>query len=446
MRKSLCPKWIAAILTLALCMGLMTPAYAVSGQMTFHGIDTLMIYNPAAAEKQTMSTGTMEMYAGDADAGTSSVGAAGKRPGYFYDYGAQLRLEWMRHWTTGQQASPAEEEPVAEGDRKTFFYQPGYLYLKESADFTCLYVGEHCLIWGYDYSDSAEAAAIGAEFDSKIYENNSLYFGSARYMEDGAPLNILIYPMSDKQKAGFFRPEELLTAEEMGDAAAGYNCGLPIIHLNSVAEAELTAGQTLTFSDVACATIAHEFQHLIAMSSALAGNGTEMGLWLDEAMSKQAEELNYPGEVARWGYVTGHYNQSQLIKSGQSLYDFTTWYCDVGVYGQGFLFSEYLKQQYGSAGVFAAMHDYWRSAGSDTASDARMLHHVLPESVRTALMNHVDYPASVRSAFEGEEEEMNAEEEDSNYVPSESSLSLMSKDDSDDSEYTISLYLPTSLE
>ena len=96
-------------------------------------------------------------------------------------------------------------------------------------------------------------------------------------------------------------------------------------------------------------TIAHEYQHLICMSSTLLGNGrtrlTLMGTWLNESMAAAAEEWIYPGEMTELGYISRNYNGSGLISGGQSLYDFTTSSGDIGVYGQALLFSEYLKKQ-----------------------------------------------------------------------------------------------------
>lgn len=284
------------------------------------------------------------------------------------------------------------------GDRKSFHYQPGNRYTGASADFTCLYVGTRCRIWGYGFSNRSITNAMGAAFDNTIFQNDTNAFGTARYIQDGDKLNILIYPMSSRGLCGFFRPIELLTASEMGSQQALYNHGEAVIHINT---SVCTAQNYETYGLV---TLAHEFQHLICFSSSLMGPGwgndmPMVGTWLNEAMSMQAEEISYPGEVVRAEYISYSYNRSGDIASGQSLYNFAT-ENDIGVYGQVFMFSEYLKTQSGATGVYKNIHNYWRSHRSAAdLTDAKVLFSVL-SNVRGQVEGVASYPTNLRLSAE----------------------------------------------
>ena len=422
MIKRLLRTFTATILAFALCAALVSPAVAVSGRVTFTGIDTLMIYNPEVDYEDyeyysTMSTGNMYGQIKTADGNFSMAADPGEESILYWDRGAELREE-MKDFTPVISGPVNEAESmdrlmpdVAVGTKKTFFYWPdqGYNYASETAEFTCVYVGENCLIWGYDFSDAAMAKEMGDEFDDLIYANNTEYFGSSRFMDQGEKMNILVYSFYDRGEPtniiGFFWGIELYTVEELGGLAEYYNGGMPIIHIN----ADICTNEGNAFANYGAVTVAHEHQHLINMSSTLLGNGywsgTSMGTWLNEAMAKEAEELSYPGMVVSNGYVSNCYNESLDISGGQSLYNFTTYY-DIGVYGQGFLFSEYIKQLNGGADVYKKIHDYWRTAPEEKLTDAAALYSALPESVRSEILGSVDYSAAVQDEFSGEEEEL----------------------------------------
>lgn len=97
------------------------------------------------------------------------------------------------------------------GSQEDFFVQPEESYKYQYGTFTCLYSGTHCRAWGLVYDDSATAAAMGKAFDETIFPGDTEAFGTARYIEDGDKLNILVYPMYSTGLCGFFRPIELLT-------------------------------------------------------------------------------------------------------------------------------------------------------------------------------------------------------------------------------------------
>lgn len=282
------------------------------------------------------------------------------------------------------------------GSVKRFFAQPGSSYQAQYGYFNCLYAGSSCYIWGFNYADRAIANAMGRAFDNKIFQNDTNYYGTARYIRDGGKLNILIYPMSRSGLCGFFRPIELLTASELGSDAQYFNHDEAVIHVNA------SVCTSRYYESVGLVTLAHEYQHLICFSSTLLGYGRTnldmMGVWLNEAMSMQAEEISYPGEVVRSGYIAGDYNNSGDIATGQSLYNFAT-ENDIGVYGQVFMFSEYLKRQSGSDRIFKTIHDYWRTRTRTDLTDARLLYNVLP-SVRDQIGGIASYPGLGLSAEE----------------------------------------------
>ena len=142
-------------------------------------------------------------------------------------------------------------------------------------------------------------------------------------------------------------------------------------------------------------TMAHEFQHLIAFTDALATFGAKYayGTWLNEAMSGYIEEKLYPGvkdaEGHYWAYLSG-----SSVRHGQSLYNFATEE-DVGAYGAVYLFSEYLANLAGED-IFSKIHDYWRNSYSYTLSDAEAIVKSVPASVYAQIQQSVEYPSSVR--------------------------------------------------
>ena len=386
---------IAALLTvLCLSASLIPTVPALTIQKTFVGVDTMMIYNPATSSSDTLYTGSM---LGQVAADTS-LQSAGEETGEKY---VSLDLNELYGELEGIDLTgvPLEEPDISlsatdygVGDTCTFFAQPEETYKYQYGTFTCLYSGTHCRVWGFGYSDSATAAAMGQAFDNVIYPGDTKAFGTARYIKDGDKLNILVYPMYSTGLCGFFRPIELLTADELGSRSQYYNHDAAVIHINSF------HCSPSRYQSTGLVTLAHEYQHLICMSSCLLGNGREqrkmMSTALNEAMSAAAEEWIYPGEMTELGYVSRDYNESGLIASGQSLYNFTTTSGDIGVYGQALLYSEYLKKQAGT-GVFYDIHDYWRTAPASVLTDADALYNAFPQQVRDAIDAHVTYNSDI---------------------------------------------------
>ena len=394
MKKKFLHRITALLTVLCLSASLIPTVPALTIQKTFVGVDTMMIYNPATSSSDTLYTGSM---LGQVAADTS-LQSAGEETGEKY---VSLDLNELYGELEGIDLTgvPLEEPDISlsatdygVGDTCTFFAQPEETYKYQYGTFTCLYSGTHCRVWGFGYSDSATAAAMGQAFDNVIYPGDTKAFGTARYIKDGDKLNILVYPMYSTGLCGFFRPIELLTADELGSSSQYYNHDAAVIHINSF------HCSPSRYQSTGLVTLAHEYQHLICMSSCLLGNGREqlkmMSTALNEAMSAAAEEWIYPGEMTELGYVSRDYNESGLIASGQSLYNFTTTSGDIGVYGQALLYSEYLKKQAGT-GVFHAIHDYWRTAPASVLTDADALYSAFPQQVRDAIDAHVTYNSDI---------------------------------------------------
>ena len=381
-----------------------------SGEVVLQNVDTVMIYNPLLytdADAAALSTGTFSgiQTGGGTVFSNEGMEAASTEPEHIpVSQGDMPTLDIDQSGGGALEDSVGEDdiEPAAitVGSTQTFFYWPDMSedYAAESVTFTCQAVGDYCYVWGYGYSDTSMAQTMAAEFDDKIYPSDHDNFGEGRYMEDGEKLNILVYSMSPSGICGFFWGVELYTAAELGSYSAYYNCGLPIIHVNSY-------WCTVTRQATAYCTLAHEYQHLICFSSALANPNnydTEtIETWLNESMSMKAEELVYPGEVVNEGYVNV-FNSSTSIKNGQSLYNFNT-DSDIGPYGEVFLFSEYTGTQgvrsVGEDGVFKDIHDYWRSALAAGLTEGKVLQSVMPSSVVSAISAHVTYSAAIESAI-----------------------------------------------
>lgn len=394
-------------LLVSLCLLLqMAPAAAVLGQQTtFVGVDTMMIYNPAVDSSSTMSTGSLVGQINTQEGNFNYV-SDGEEDYFFLDQGELYEeLEGIDLSDVPEDDSLSlQATDYGVGDTRDFFVQPEATYKYQYTEFTCLYSGTYCRVWGAFYDDTDIAEAMGREFDQIIYPGDTEAFGTARYIQDGDKLNILIYPMYSTGLCGFFRPIELLTAAEMGSSnAQRYNNSMPIIHVNSF---HCSAGR---YQSTGLVTIAHEYQHLICMSSTLLGNGrtslTLMGTWLNESMAAAAEEWIYPGEMTELGYISRNYNGSGLISGGQSLYDFTTSSGDIGVYGQALLFSEYLKKQCGEQ-VFHGIHDYWRSAPANSLTDADALYSVIPEDVQQAIDSQLTYGSSIENLLSYDEQKI----------------------------------------
>ncbi len=306
---------------------------------------------------------------------------------------------------TGKDCSTGKKEP----DSRDFWVCTDLSsYQYDKCTFRLAAEGEHCRIWTRENDTSAfteeQALAMLGQFETVIYPCERANFGPFRALGDGK-LEIVTYAMNSNSVCGFFDRYDLYTREEIEtidpDDADSYNC-LPIINVN----ARMAAHDTVVYG-----TLAHEFQHLILQSAALAspanagrlGSERSIGAWLNEGFSMAAEEFCYPGSVAEQGYPDAFAN-SDKIRTGLSYQNFDATASDVGAYGQSFLFTEYLKAQCGDT-VFRDVLEYWR--GADALSDlteAKAVKTRLSDETILALDALCTYTAQVEDALGSEEE------------------------------------------
>ena len=274
------------------------------------------------------------------------------------------------------------------GDTEEFyaFEDSGNLgFPRDKKEFTCAYAGKYCNIWVYDDAISdADAKTCAKEFDENIYEQVVEKFGKPRF--DGK-VNLLYYPMP-RNIGGCFANYDLLTEREVKYydlEDIGCNTNVNLVHMSSRYGVEHPSSLS---------TMAHEFQHLICFTEAFGtADLTQCSTWLNEAMSGYVEELIYPGVQYKAGRMTS-YMDSDLIRYGQSLYNFETTGLDIGVYGSVYLYAMYLEQLAGED-VFADVHKYWRTSYSDTLDEPEALVNAVPKKVYKAVDESVTYPEDI---------------------------------------------------
>ena len=401
--------------------GTVTPTATPStgdGTTVFTDIDTLLIYNPliyyegSSVVTNEVSTGNMSgqiKTSGVSNARSASTRTPSKTSEFLHLTPAQISdMLGMKHVGA---ADEVDTRAVTVGSSQKFWIQTDMDDESTYAS-TTMYaraVGDYCVVWGNSsFTSTSVASDMAAEFDDVIYSADIANFGSARFVEDGEKLNILVYPISTGGVGtilGYFWGVELYSSSDWSSGgyssyASSYNKDSAIIHIN----ADVCTSAYLE-SNV-YPTIAHEFQHLINYTSALKNSNndsmleeTTMNTWLNESMSMQAEELIYPGLVAEEGYISTSYNGSTDISGGQSLYCFDT-NNDIGVYGQVFLWSEYMKEQAQNSGVFTKLHNHWRTCSASDLNDGAGILAALtaynPTAV-TNIWNGVSYSSDIIS-------------------------------------------------
>ena len=264
---------------------------------------------------------------------------------------------------------------------------------RELRKFTCVYAGEYCNIWSYQNAISeADAKLCAEQFDTNIYNQMVEKFGEPRYE---SAVNFLYYPMQDNI-GGCFCGLDLLTKQEIPMFNAqdlGVNTNVNLLHMSSKFD---------PLAENAISTLAHEFQHLICFTDTLGINFySPCVTWINESMSGYVEEMLYPGVQLAAGRMD-QYMSSNLIRYGQSLYNFATLNTltefDIGVYGSVYLYSMYLERLAGED-VFAKFHDYWRNTYSETLketlSEAEVLANAVPEEIYLAVDQSMTYPTAI---------------------------------------------------
>ncbi|MBR2189824.1 MAG: hypothetical protein IJ860_10545 [Eubacterium sp.] len=285
------------------------------------------------------------------------------------------------------------------GDSHDFYCFPGGMNIRALETFDCIYAGEHCYIWSQAGSiTEADAEEFGKEFDEVIYQKDVDTFGPARFTENGGKVNMLFYPMQ-QSLGGFFYLYDNFAGTEVSDVQKtmyGLNTDHAIINVNS----DMVPVRPAFVKS----TLAHEFQHQICGSEYFYYAGAPvMRSWLNEAMSAYAEEIVYPGIKEENGYNEAMY-LSDNFRKGQSLYDFGT---DddpyIGAYGAVYLFSQYMDK-YAGSDIFGKVHEYWRTAFSDSINEASCLAASVPESFKKDIDEKYAYPSSLDASFASEDE------------------------------------------
>ncbi|MBQ5397922.1 MAG: hypothetical protein IIU14_00620 [Ruminococcus sp.] len=273
--------------------------------------------------------------------------------------------------------------------------------------FKCVYAGDNCYVWlrNEDSSKKKSAVKMGEEFDSKIYEKDVEMFGEPRYADEGGKINIILEPLP-QGVLGFFSQLEIFTKAELvylgmdSTTASKLNTGEAIIHASSD-----MIGVSDTQDEALCGTLAHEFQHLICGSDAIFNGKLKMAsTWLNEAMSTYAGEVLYPGSIEVKNQDIS-LMISPLIRSGQSLYNFSTetddGEGDYGVYGSVYLFADYLSKLAGKD-VFKNIHDHFRRADT-VKTDAEAIYNSVPDSVKSEIDSKISYPSTITFDSDAEE-------------------------------------------
>ena len=128
----------------------MAPAAAALGQQTtFVGVDTMMIYNPAVDSSSTMSTGSLVGQINTLEGNFNYV-SDGEEDYFFLDQGELYEeLEGIDLSDVPEDDSLSlQATDYGVGDTRDFFVQPEATYKYQYTEFTCLYSGTYCRVWG----------------------------------------------------------------------------------------------------------------------------------------------------------------------------------------------------------------------------------------------------------------------------------------------------------
>ncbi len=357
----------------------------------------VMIYNPAIYREQdtynpALSTGSLSSQV-EVDL---NRGGLTQRPENLTVSQDQLQDLPVTDRQEGDRAGTLAPS-YQEGDEKVFYCSdPKDLYgARIAREFTCRYVGTYCNIWVADVKLSDKIIqGYGQEFDAYIYPSVSQAFGQGRFTENGGKVNLLYYPIPEGI-GGFFSVWDLYSSYEVTPdqvAYYGLNTDHAIVHINGKYANYQKYPQLETFM---YSVMAHEYQHLICATNAFEnGTFTFCDTWINEAMSGYIEETLYQGvKENSSGHLSAFYD-SDLIRNGQSLYNFGNTGEDVGVYGSVYLYSAYVAHLAGQD-VFSNFHRNWRNSYDANLTVAKALVSSVPQQVYTAVDEAVPYPASL---------------------------------------------------
>lgn len=236
------------------------------------------------------------------------------------------------------------------GGRGTFNATDMTDYSNYEVTANLVYDGSHCKVYidqDDNYMTDSTAAALGAEFDSNIYNKIVSSFGEPSDVDGNGKIIILIlnirdsYATSGTYVAGYFDPVN--EYDPSADILTQYSNDADMIYMDSY-----PGGSNLSkFKE----TMAHEFQHLINFTQKVFVQGSSTGFdtWVNEGMSSAAEQI-YEGSQIQW--KINYYNSDTHgdIAKGQR---FIAWDNDksgaydsvLGNYSTVYLFFQWLRIQ-----------------------------------------------------------------------------------------------------
>lgn len=209
-----------------------------------------------------------------------------------------------------------------------------------------LYDGVYGQVWVHDAAlTSGQAAALGTEFDNKIYPLVVNNFGAPSDINEDGKVAILCYDIQDgftfenlTYIGGYFSPNDLVYSEGSNNMEMFYMDTYP---------AMLTATSNSDVSNI-YSVLAHEFQHMVNfdqdwLAEGNTSNEDTMDIWLNEGLSMAAQHLYRASDMEQRLY---DYYWSTSIINGHSLLKWD--YSDtISNYALSYLFVQYLRIQAG---------------------------------------------------------------------------------------------------
>ncbi|TYC88062.1 hypothetical protein FXB42_00125 [Acetobacterium wieringae] len=223
------------------------------------------------------------------------------------------------------------------GDTRNFFT---HNFVTTNSDITagrCAYIGANVEVWveatGNPVQlDNTDAAVLGKEFDTNIYDLVTSKFYTASDVDNNQKIIILCYDIKDGYSGsggyvgGFYDPNDTVAGATSNNGEVLYIDTDPAIGV----EKDMTRAKS---------TMVHEFQHLVNFNCNK-NQGGQMATWLNEALSMAAEHLYEGVQSERISY----YSSSDAIAAGRSVFDWSN--TDVlSSYAQSYVFAEYLSSQ-----------------------------------------------------------------------------------------------------
>lgn len=236
-------------------------------------------------------------------------------------------------------------------------------------DMVCLYVGEHCTVWGTTSDEgavrlgSAQAAQIGEYFDEKFPTMEATFGGDFVDADGDGKVAIMCYDIDKNYKAGesfykqftagFFDMKDMIGSDNkigsvfFGESAAYPYNSMDCIRIDTYPLMGNTPDTLMTRVENCYSTLFHEFQHMLNFSSALhnfeadkTGKVYIMDTFLNEAFSMAAEHLVCTSDST--AKRIERFNGSDY-KPGSPL---TTWNGTLDNYANSYLFGQYLRTRY----------------------------------------------------------------------------------------------------